>query len=75
MKIFCKCGSAISDNTDFMRDKGRVVGDQDWGQFVEDLEPILNNAIQNGDMDSARMKILKALALTMNVQPHEIRWR
>ncbi len=35
MKFRCQCGNVISDNTDFIPYKARLVADEDWEKFEE----------------------------------------
>ncbi|QIF01639.1 hypothetical protein [Roseimicrobium sp. ORNL1] len=38
MKIRCKCGAVIPDNSDFLSYKAHVVADQDWEDFEDMIE-------------------------------------
>lgn len=38
MKIACRCGAVIPDQTDYLRYKAHVVADQDWEDFVDTTE-------------------------------------
>ncbi|KWO50040.1 hypothetical protein [Burkholderia territorii] len=35
MKISCTCGTVIVDQTDYLANKGHLVADEDWEDFVE----------------------------------------
>ncbi|AXW64541.1 hypothetical protein CJO94_23345 (plasmid) [Ralstonia solanacearum] len=35
MKIGCKCGAVIYDQSDFLPDKAHLIADQDWEDFAE----------------------------------------
>ncbi len=38
MKMRCPCGSLLSDNSDDLPHKGRLIADQDWNRFTESCE-------------------------------------
>lgn len=42
MKIYCKCGGRIVDQTDYLPNKGHIISDQDWFDFLDAID----NAIE-----------------------------
>jgi len=38
MKILCKCGGIIYDQTDFLPNKGYVISDQDWFDLLDAMD-------------------------------------
>lgn len=38
MKFMCLCGKVLSDNTDFIPYKARVIADEDWERFTESCQ-------------------------------------
>lgn len=38
MKFMCLCGKVLSDNTDFLPYKARLIADEDWEQFLASAE-------------------------------------
>jgi hypothetical protein len=49
MKIGCKCGAVIYDQTDFLSYKAHFVADQDWFDFAESTE-------KNGRVDASLVR-------------------
>lgn len=39
MKIGCKCGAVIPDQTDFLSFKAHLIADRDWDDFADASEP------------------------------------
>ena len=38
MKILCKCGEIIYDQTDYLPNKGYIIADQDWFDFLDAID-------------------------------------
>lgn len=43
MYFYCKCGSRISDITDYLPFKARMIADQDWIDFLETIEDAITS--------------------------------
>ena len=58
MKIKCRCGEKIVDNTDYLPHKAYLIRDKDWFGFWDDID----NAIENSghstkEKEAACMKL------------------
>jgi len=45
MKIHCPCGAIISDSTDGLPRKGRIIPDQEWIPLGNALEKVIDDAM------------------------------
>ncbi|KAB2856284.1 MAG: hypothetical protein F9K46_14410 [Anaerolineae bacterium] len=59
MKIFCKCGYVISDNTDYLPYKARFIADEDYFELMSVLEGVVtklaNTIWSNSEVDRAEL--------------------
>lgn len=51
MHFFCECGKRISDTTDYISYKARIIADQDWFDFFDRIE----EAIKSGESDKEKV--------------------
>ena len=51
MKIICRCGNILCDNTDAIPYKGHFIADQDWFEFLDKIEA----AVKSTELDKERV--------------------
>lgn len=64
MKILCECGGIIVDQTDYLPNKGYIISDQDWFDFMDAID----NAIEKSGPTQAEKE-----RACMNIQSLAIR--
>ena len=58
MKFICSCGHRISDTTDYLPYKGHIIADQDWFDFLEEIDAAIEKSGPTPkDKENALMKI------------------
>jgi len=58
MKIMCECGHLISDSTDYLPHKAHLISDQDWFDFLDEVDfAIEKSGPSKIDKEQALMKI------------------
>ncbi|KRF03366.1 hypothetical protein ASG89_23275 [Paenibacillus sp. Soil766] len=58
MKIRCRCGDIIVDQTDFHSNKGYIISDQDFFDFLEGVDNAIEKSGQKAkDKERAIMSI------------------
>lgn len=65
MKILCECGGVIVDQTDYLPNKGYIISDQDWFDFMDAMDnAIEKSGPSQAEKERACMKI-RSLAIRL----------
>jgi rubrerythrin len=58
MNFLCECGNRITDTTDYLPYKAHLISDQDWFDFLEEIDGAIEKSGPTAkDKESACMKI------------------
>jgi len=65
MKINCGCGGVIVDQTDYLPNKGYIIADQDWFDFLDAIDKAVEQSGENEKTKECLCSKISSLAINL----------